>query len=120
MTLTPKEITGAGRLGVEARPSRMRRGWALALSVVSFLCAAVFLLAVAFNCWQASAGVYNGPLLALVAALFTFPVALLCTLVSVVLVGARHCKLAWLSLSSYSLPIVLAIVAAAWEHISKK
>ena|ERR1039457_3726996 len=100
--------------------SATRRGWALALSLVSFLCAAVFLMAVAFNCWQASAGVYEGPLLAIVAAFFTFPVALLCTVVSVVLVGARNCKLAWLSLSGYTLPIALAIVAAAWEHISKK
>jgi hypothetical protein len=100
--------------------SATRRGWALALSLVSFLCAAVFLMAVAFSCWQAGAGVYDGPLLAIVAAFFTFPLALLCTIISVVLIGARNCKLAWLSLSGYTVPIILAIIAAVWEHISKK
>jgi hypothetical protein len=107
-------------LGLMNTPSATRRGWALALSVVSLLCVALFVLALAFNCLQASAGVYDGPLLTILAAFFTFPIALLCTIVSMVLVGPRNCKLAWLSLSGYTLPIILAIIAAAWEHVSKK
>jgi hypothetical protein len=97
-----------------------KRGWALALSVVSLLCVALFLLALAFNCLQASAGVYDGPLLTIIAGFLTFPVALLCTIASMALVGARNCRLAWLSLSGYTLPIILAIIVAAWEHIFKK
>jgi hypothetical protein len=81
------------------------------LGVITMLCTVAFLATLAFVCWQENAGNYDNPLLAVFTGAFTFPVALLCTVVAVKMVGVENCKLAWISMAVYVVvPTVLWVV----------
>ena len=92
--------------------SPTRRRIALALSIITLLCAILFYLSIAFVTLQAIGGVYDGPILALVALFFSLPTAIVCTVIALVLVGHRECKIALISLCSYPLFFILALIMA--------
>jgi hypothetical protein len=90
---------------------------ATSLGVITLLCVILFYLTFAFVMWQAIAGVYDGPILVFVALFFTAPPAIICTVISLMLVGPQRCKLAWISLCMYpAFFILLLIVAICAPH----
>ena len=50
----------------------------------------------------------------------TLPIAVLCTVVSLFLVGAKRSRLAWISLCLYFVPVVCGMAFLAWEHFVKR
>jgi hypothetical protein len=68
---------------------------------------------------QAVAGVYDGPILILIVLFFTLPPAIICTVISLILVGPRRCKVAWISLCVFGLPFVVAMGAALFGPETK-
>jgi hypothetical protein len=91
-------------------PSPTKRFFAKALCIITMLCAILFFLSFAFVCLQVAGGVYDGPILMFAVLFFTFPPSIVCTIISLILVGPRRCKLAWISLCTFALPFVIAIV----------
>jgi len=100
-------------------PSRGRRVVATICSLITACCAALFLLTIAFMIAQSVAGVYDSPILGVAVLMFTLPPAIICTLIAVILVGFRRCRLAWISLSTFVLPFALTLIAILWESVSK-
>jgi hypothetical protein len=95
-------------------PSSTRRYFAIGLSITTLFCALLYWLVYAFVTAQVFAGVYDGPVLLIIATIITFPPALLCTVITMILVGWRRCKLAWISLSSFAWPYVALLVYMIW------
>jgi hypothetical protein len=87
--------------------------------VITLLCAILFFLSFLFVMWQAVAGVYDGAILLFVVLFLTLPPAILCTVVSLILVGPRQCKLAWVSLCMFVLPFLIAIGVILFAPDSK-
>jgi hypothetical protein len=98
-------------------PSATRRFFAIALSIITFLCALLYWLVLAFITAQIHAGVYGGPELVIAATFFLLPPAAICTLTALILVGWRRCRLAWISLSSFAWPYVALLIYALWTGI---
>jgi len=98
-------------------PSATRRFFAIALSIITLLCALVYWLVLAFITAQVYAGVYGGPELGIAATILMLPPAVLCTVISLILVGWRRCKLALISLSSFAWPYVGLLIYALWTGI---
>ena len=69
-------------------------------------------LAGGFMALQVKAGVYDGPELGFIVGFVTFTPAFIATVISLILVGPKHCKLAWISLCVYPATFVMAILAA--------
>jgi len=101
------------------RPSNIRRFIAIGLRIAKLLCAGLYWLVYLFVAAQIHAGVYGGPELLIVITVLTLPPATLCTIVAMILVGARRCKTAWVSLSSFGLPYLLLFLWMFWSLISK-
>jgi hypothetical protein len=90
---------------------------ATSLGVITLFCGILLYLSFAFVMWQTVAGVYDGPILVFVALCFTAPPAIICTVISLMLVGPQPCKLAWISLCMYPLFfIVMLIIAICAPH----
>jgi hypothetical protein len=68
---------------------------------------------------QVETGLYDDPSLGILVGLVTFPPALMATIISLLLVGPRHCKLAWISLSVYPATFALGILAAIIDSAIK-
>jgi hypothetical protein len=96
-----------------------RKLFVTALGVITLLCAVLFLFSFVFVLWQEVAGVYDGPILLLLVFLCTLPPAILCTVISLALVGPKHCKLAWISLCMFALLFVVAIGVALFAPSTK-
>ena len=100
-----------------------RRFIAVALGVVTVLCTLLWILTFALIVMQSVAGVYESPVLGVGVLVVTFPPALLCTIVALVLVGPRRCKLAWISFCIYVLPLVFTLgamfVDILWNTIKR-
>jgi hypothetical protein len=105
-------------------PSPTKRFFAKALGIITMLCAALFFLSFVFVFLQAVTGVYDGPILMFAVLFLTLPQAIICTIISLILVGPRRCKLAWISLCTFALPFVIAIVflicVSIWNSLPKK
>lgn len=104
-------------------PSLTKQFFAKALGIITMLCAALFFLSFVFVFLQAVTKVYDGPILMFVVLFFTLPPAIVCTIISLILVGPRRCKLAWISLCSFAVPFVLCIGIVLgitiWESLEK-
>jgi hypothetical protein len=102
----------------ETQISPKRMFIATALGVITLLCAVLFYLSFGFVTLQAIGGVYDGPILVFIVLFLTLPPAIICTIISLILVGPRWCKLAWISLCSYPLffIVLLIIVLCAPHH----
>jgi hypothetical protein len=104
-------------------PSPTKRFFAKALGIITMLCAALFFLSFVFVFLQVAGGVYDGPILIFVVLFLTGPPAIVCTIISLILVGPRRCKLAWISLCSFVVPFVLCIGIALgvtiWKSLEK-
>lgn len=98
--------------------SSTRRVIAVTLGVIALFCTLLWLLTNAFVVAQQIAGVYDGPMLIVVAFVLTFPPLILCTIFALMLVGPRRCKLAWISLLIYLLPFTVLFCAIAFQAIS--
>jgi uncharacterized membrane protein (DUF485 family) len=98
-------------------PSATRRSFAIALSIITLLCALLYWLVLAFITAQIHAGVYGGPELGIAATILMLPPAAICTIIALILVGWRRCKLAWISLSSFAWPYVALLIYALWTGI---
>jgi hypothetical protein len=90
-------------------PSLTRKFIATALGVVTLLCAILFYLSFAFVMWQVYGGVYDGPVLVVVALFVTAPPAAVCTIIALILVRPQRSRLAWISLCSYPLFFILML-----------
>jgi hypothetical protein len=101
----------ANALNPEPELGSLRRAIAMTLGVVTVLCALLWFLTFAFIVAQSIAGVYDSPFLALGILALTFPPALFCTTIAIILVGPRHCKLAWIALCIYVAPLVVSFSA---------
>jgi putative exporter of polyketide antibiotics len=93
-----------GNSSVPAAPSLTHRLFALISGVVTALCATLFSLTYAFVAAQVVAVAYDNPLLLFIVTALTFPPAIVFTSIAMLLVGPRHCKLAWISLSFFAIP----------------
>jgi hypothetical protein len=82
------------------------------LGVITLLCVVLFYLSYGFVTWQVVAGVYDSPILLLATLLFTAVPAIICTVISLILVGPQRCKLAWISLCMYPLFFILMFILA--------
>ncbi|SRR5712692_6838736 len=103
----------------DTQVSRTRKLVVTALGIVTLLCAALYFLSFEFVMWQAVAGVYDGPIGSMVVLFFTLPPAVICTVISLILVGPRRCKFAWVSLCVFALPFVVAIGGALFAPETK-
>ena len=99
--------------------SRPRLIVARLLGVLSAGCATLWILTCAFILYQAVSGFYDGPGLGFIVLLFTFAPACVATLISLMLVGPHHCKLAWVSLCIYPLSFGLALITTIIDLLSK-
>jgi hypothetical protein len=90
-------------------PSPTKRFFAKALGIITMLCAVLFFLSFVFVFLQVASGVYDGPILMFAVLFFTLPPAIVCIIISLILVGPRRCKLAWISLCTFAVPFVLCI-----------
>ena len=99
--------------------SRPRLIAARFLGVLSASCATLWILTCTFIIYQAVAGFYDGPALGVVVLIFTFAPACVATLVSLMLVGSRHSKLAWVSLCIYPLSFIAALITTIADQPSK-
>lgn len=104
-------LGGIERMSIET-PSPTRKFIATALGGITLLCAILFYLSFAFVMWQVYGGVYDGPMLVFIALFLTAPPAIICTVTSLILVGPRRSKLAWISLCSYPLFFILVFIVA--------
>jgi len=68
---------------------------------------------------QGVAGVCHGPVLFFIVLVFTLPPAIICTVMTLILVGPRRGKLAWLSLCVFALPFLVAIGRALFAAATK-
>jgi hypothetical protein len=104
-------------------PSPTKRFFAKALGIITMLCAALFFLSFVFVFLQAVTGVYDGPILIFIVLFLTLPPAIVCTIISLILVGPRRCKLAWISLCAFVVPFVLCVCIALgvpiWKSLEK-
>ena len=107
----------------EPTVSPTRRLIAVALGVVTVLCTLLWLLTFGLIVAQSVAGVYESPVLGIAILVLTFPPALLCTIIAMLLVGPRRCKLAWISLCIYIAPLVISFgaifVDILWHTIKR-
>ena len=93
--------------------SPKRRAWATGLGVVVALCAAGWFASIAFTMVAlktVDSGIPFFPGIIMVIGLaVTLPLAILCTVIAVFLVGPRRAKLAWMSLCLFALPVIFGI-----------
>ncbi len=101
-------------------PSTIRRIFAIGLSVVTLKCALLYWLGYAFVTAQIYAGVYGGPELLIAVTFVTLPPALLCTVVALILVGWRRCKLAWISLSLFAWPYIALLFCVLYAAVFRR
>jgi hypothetical protein len=87
-------------------PSRARQFLALVLGIITLLCVGLYWLTFAFFAAQVYTGVNENPALFVFVAFITLLPAALCTVLAMFVAGARYCKLAWISLSTFALPFV--------------
>jgi putative exporter of polyketide antibiotics len=93
--------------------SQTKSLWAFGLGVVTLLCTLGWYLSFALVCIELKLVGNDDPpffpgIIMVFALIVTLPIALICTAVSMWLVGPRRCKLAWISLCIYLLPLVIA------------
>ena len=94
----------------DTQVSRTRKLVVTALGIVTLLCAVLYFLSFVLGMWQAVAGFYDGPpILFWVVLFFTLPTAIICTVISLILVGPRRGKIAWISPCVFALPVLVAI-----------
>ena len=90
--------------------SQSRRFAVAALGVITLLCGVLLYLSFAFVTWQAVTGIYAGPFIVFYVLFLTAPLAIICTVISLILAGPRHCKLAWISLCLYPLFFIIVFI----------
>jgi hypothetical protein len=104
----------------DTQVSRTRTFVVTALGIATLLCATLYFLSFVLGMWQAVAGVYDGPPIVFwVVLFFTLPTAIICTVISLVLVGPRRGRLAWVSLCVFALPFLVAIGGALFAPETK-
>jgi hypothetical protein len=96
----------------DTQVSPKRQSVATALGVITLLCAILFYLSFGFVMLQWAGGAYAGAALPFIVLVFTLPPAIICTIISLFLVGPRRCKLAWISLCLYPLFFTFAFIVA--------
>ena len=102
-----------GGASSEGSVSRWRRICATIFSAVAALFTGLWLLLCAFVFLQIMTGVYEGGELVFAGIFLTAPPVLLSTVLALLFVGPRRCKVAWISGLLYlSPPIVCGIIAA--------
>jgi hypothetical protein len=104
----------------DTQVSRTRKLVVTALGIVTLLCVVLYFLSFLLGMWQAVAGVYDGPPILFWGVLFfTLPSAIICTVISLILVEPRGCKLAWISLCVFPLSIVVLIAIVLFAPDTK-
>lgn len=90
--------------------SPAKRHIATILGVITLMCAGAIVFMIAADLWGAvmgwkdtGYGVVGGVMLFII----TLPVALLCTLFAILLVGTRRCRLAWITFCVVYVPLTL-------------
>ena len=100
--------------------SPARRPWAIGLGMITVLCTLGLFLSFVVMSFELKRVGYDAPpfypgIIVFFALVLTLPPALICTGISLFLVGPRRSKLAWISLSIYFLPIVIGLVVHLWK-----
>ncbi len=103
----------------DTQVSRTRKLVVTALGIVTLLCATLYFLSFVLVIWQMLACVYDGPIGSIVIVTFTLPTAIICTVISLILVGPRGCKLAWISLCVFPLSIIILIAMVLFAPDTK-
>lgn len=90
-----------------------RQVFATGLGLVSLICVAVFFLSIALTLSELENTGFDAPpfypgIIMVVGFFVTFPIALVCTIIALVLVGFSRSKLAWISLVAFSAPLILS------------
>lgn len=98
--------------------SPVRRSAVVFLTIVVMLCASAYWLALGFMAAQMRTGVYGGPELGVAVAVLTFPPALVCTVICLILAGWRRSKLAWISFSSFAWPFIPLLAMMVWAILT--
>jgi len=83
--------------------STKRQITATVLGAITLACAALFYLSFGFVILQSLGGTYDGVALPIISLVLTLPPAVVCTIIAMILVGPKRCKLAWISFCSYPL-----------------
>lgn len=86
---------------------------------VSMLFSSIWLLANGFVALQASSGAYDGPEGLAIAFLFTAPPVFFTSGIALLVVGRRRCKLVWISLGLYSVPIAGLIAGVIVQEVTR-
>jgi hypothetical protein len=91
---------------------------ATVLGVVTALCTAAGYLSYALTVIELGGAGFDAPpfypgMIFVIGLILTLPPAVLCTVIALALVGPRHSKLAWISLSAYLLPLTIVFIWAA-------
>lgn len=103
-------MTASNQLASDTPITPRMRFFVGCLRVITFLCALLFLLACGFE-WVDEPRLFLGGTLIIGFALaVTLPPAILCTALSLAFVGPRRCKLAWISLCTFALPFIIAML----------
>ena len=95
--------------------------WATIMGVITAFCTLGWFISYAItvsalNELGDSAPPFYPGIISLLGLVLTLPPALICTIISLILVGPRRSKLAWISLSIYFLPFIIVIILV----VSKK
>ncbi len=91
--------------GCILKQPRSRQIVANLFGVITFLCAILELLVCAHWYWICRYTLWGGYPFDPASMFFLFPAAVVCTVLSVILVGMRRCKLSWISLCLFALPL---------------
>ena len=87
-----------------------RRRSATVLSTIAALSTALWLAVVAFVELQLITGVFEGGELVFAGIFFTAPPVFISAIWAMRLVGARHCKLAWISALLWLSPLIVGLI----------
>lgn len=102
-------------MSVQRQVTPKKAAWATGLGVVAALCTTVWFASVGFTVLAAKHVESDIPffpgIIMMAGLVVTLPIAVICTVIAWMLVGARQAKLAWVSLSLFLLPPILATIA---------
>jgi hypothetical protein len=101
----------------EAPERPVRQTIATILGVITALCTVGWYGSFAVMSFELKHGGFDGPpfypgIIAVVGLVLTLPLALLCGVVALLLIGPRGSKLAWISLLLYLVPLLCGIIVA--------
>jgi hypothetical protein len=96
-------------------PNSSRESFAAGANITAIICAALSFLTFAVAIAQIF-GHRTPSVSSFMVAVFTLPVAIVCTIIALVLVGARQSKLAWISLGIFLLQFILGF--AVMEYLT--